>query len=147
MMQNDIFNKNKTNHTIRQIDASIPLMFPFHAFLPDHRRPILDTVVKKSVLLLIPFTGFSSIQVRRKILAICRKFLPQVACKVVLKPSFWLAHFFLSRTGFLIAFDPVLFTSLSVVTVMWPTMGRLPVISTFGSLSTYVGVSHLTGKS
>ncbi len=71
----------------------------------------LDTVAKKSVSLLIPYTGVASMQVRQKILAICRKFLPQVDCKVVLLPFVRLTHFFPFKDRFLAALDPVFSTN------------------------------------
>ncbi len=71
-------------------------------FLNKLYRPPTDsitTVPCKPVLIVIPFLGASSIHVRNRIQILCKRLLPQVSCRVVLKPSVRLTNFFLYKDG------------------------------------------------
>ena len=52
------------------------------------------TCAKKEVLLVLPFTGNHGLQVRKKLQEIFRQHFPQLALKVVFRPSFRIANLF-----------------------------------------------------
>ncbi len=50
------------------------------------KKLVVSFVEKKSVYVILPYTGVSSIHVRDKISKLCKQQFPQLNCKIILKP-------------------------------------------------------------
>ncbi len=66
-------------------------------FLNSVHKPIVPkavSVARKSVCLVLPYTGMSSVFVRNRIVNLCKRYFPQVSCKVIFRPSVRVANLF-----------------------------------------------------
>ncbi len=61
-----------------------------------HRPPkaTVATVNRKNVFMVLPYCGVISLQVRTRIMSLCRKHFPQVSFRIVLKPSCRISNMF-----------------------------------------------------
>ncbi len=58
------------------------------------KKLVVDFVENKSVCVILPYMGLSSIHVRDRIVKLCKQQFPQLRCKVVLKPTHRLSDLF-----------------------------------------------------
>ena len=109
------------------------------------KSAVADTVEKKNVLIVLPFLGVGSIHVRNKIVNVCKNMLPQVNCKVVLKPCFRMSSLFPFKdrlpSGLRSSIVYKFLCSGCNATYYGQTVRHLHTRA-----AEHIGISHLTGK-
>ncbi len=58
------------------------------------RQPKKVLPEKKPVLIVLPYCGVSSLQIRTRLASLCKKHFPQVNCRIVLRPASRLCNLF-----------------------------------------------------
>ncbi len=81
----------KNGYTLSFIDCCVR-KFLNSVYRP--KGPRAQVAEKKNVFLVLPFMGATSVTIRNRIVKMCRKYLPQVDCKVIFKPSVRVCNFF-----------------------------------------------------
>ncbi len=109
------------------------------------KLPVCPMVERKSVFIVLPYLGLTSIQIRRKIMLLCKRHLPQVDCRVVLKPCFRMSNLFPFK-------DKIPFELRSNIVYQFKCVGcstayyGLTTRHIKTRLSEHLGISSLTGK-
>ncbi len=82
---------NRNGYPMAMLDCCIT------KFLNSVQKPLTPkppSCAKKSVCLVLPFAGVSSVFVRNRITMLCKRFFPQVNCSVVFRPSFRVSNLY-----------------------------------------------------
>ena len=114
------------NYPVNIIDQCIKKFFD-KLYVP---KQIVPTVPKKELLVVLPYLGTFSLNLRKRLYKSVSKPLPQCNIKVIFKSKTRLSSFFKFRTPFSYVFTPTLFTDFSVAIATLLTMAKLNVIFT-----------------
>ena len=112
------------NYPVNIIDQCIKKFFD-KLYVP---KQIVPTVPKKELLVVLPYLGTFSLNLRKRLYKLVSKILSQCNIKVIFQSrNDWVAFFNL-RTTFPYIFAPILFINFTVVIAILLTMAKLNII-------------------
>ena len=109
------------------------------------KKSVTCSVEKKPVFIVLPFTGVSSLHVRNRIVSLCKKYLPQVKCRVVFRPSVRLSHLFVYKDRVPLALKSGVVYKFQCGGCNAPYYGKT-IRHYHTRISEHLGISALTGK-
>ena len=97
----------------------------------DVPKQTVPTVLKKELLILLPFLGTFSLNFRKRLYKAVSNSLPQCYIKIILLSKNRLSNLFKFKDSFPCIFAPTLFTNFSIVIAILLTMVKLNAILKF----------------